>query len=817
MSRVSTASAAVSKSVFNAMQLPNIPRLTTDEKSRSKYISEYEKFEPELRRHHIGTPETTNTLGLKDVPADFDRTVPSISEPTKAEIEFARQHSTRARSAKKSVDGGAKLTAFAAAAASRPATSNNAMSALAAKRGTMEGRLSSARESLFEGRLPSASKQRPSFITAVQLTEAAETATATEAAASADAAAVDAGQPLTPPEPRFPTPPSQRSLLETRAPDGKAQMTSLSRMRSAPPLTKTTTATANAAAPAQRSMTPPRSNFVRWTRTDPSVPPLPSAAVKDAASAAETARVLCVLLEPPTQYVTSLDLDLSCFDLEWLRLGAVPPRHRTTISNYNDAPGADTHPAKINSPRSVITLLEHGVSLKDWAGGSTDSSTAGSAGARSPPPSAGQSPRLQAELQQHRVARVLARQKAVREELESSYQSLCALAPLQELLTCYRQVRSANAHTDADLGDEEKASLSTVVLQRQERQRRVFETNKMRMLRQVQQAKEMHEHQTIAERRQQQAEADAAEVRRQKAAEEVAARRLQQERLEARRAEREQREEAVRLELQSRMTKVEARNAERVAARERQQKAFHQEREAQAAERARRMERNTTALEEQAALLEQKRLEKEKKLEELRLMRETRLAEEHRLQVEKQLRAAQQRDEARQRAAEAEEAVRVAALERQAQAQARLQDFYARRRDEAAQRAMAESEHQKRIEEARAESAAKEEKFKASIQEKLQRHEERYQDTRARQLADIAWRREAEQEEQEEKANTVLQLHRVAEFNKLRTVVDLLEKRKAANAVTRQRTLICEQAMRDREKLREERESLKQQLACNPL
>ncbi|KPI87370.1 hypothetical protein ABL78_3558 [Leptomonas seymouri] len=819
MSHVSVANVVPSRSMLNTMQLPNIPRLSADEKSRSKYISEYEKFEPELRRHHIGTAETTNTLGLKDVPADFDRKVPSLSEPTKAEIEFARQHPSRSRSAKKSTAGG--IAAVLAATAAQ-LTSNGTISALtatsSAKRGTVrlstlvpqpllrgngaESRPPSAQTASAEVPPPKDSKELPPPVAAVPPSEAAE-APAAEAAPTSTSRA-----------PRFSTAASQPSLLKKPTLDVKASMTQ-PHIRSAPPPTKIFASTAAATVPARKSAAAPRGNSVRWTRISPSQPPQPPAVANASTTAEQTARVLCVLLEPPKQYVTSLDLDLSCFDLDWMRSGAAPPSRMTTITNYGDTPGGISPSTKINSPRSAITLLEHGVSLKDWIVSDTDSSIAGSAGVRLPSDSAEQSARLCAELQQHRRAHLQAQQKAAQEELEKSYLALCSRTSLQQLLTCYQQVRHSFLHPDADLDEEEKAALSTVVMQRQQRQRRVFETNKIRMLRQVQQAKELHVRLEAAERRQQQAEADAEEERRRKVAEEMIARQLQQQRLEARRAERERREEAVQVELQARMKKVEARNAERLAARERQQRALRQEREAQTAERDRRMERNTALLEEQAALRQQKRLEKEKKLEELRRAREAKMAEEQRLQVEKQLRAAQQRDEARRRAAEAEEAARTAALERHAQVEAQLQAFHARRREEAFQRAMAEAEHHKRLEETRAEAFAKEEKFKATIQEKLQQHEERYRSTRAQQLAELAWRCEAEREELEDKAYAVLQLHRMAEFNKLHTVADLLQKHKAASAVSRQRQLICEQAMRDRERLREERDALKQQLASS--
>lgn len=796
-SRASTANSSLARSGSNAMLLPNIPRLNADEKSRFKYISEYEKLEPELRRHHIGTAETTNTLGLKDVPADFDRRVPLMSDPTRAEIEFGRQHTGRARSAKKVASGGtagstkgtAAATALfpseAAAAPKRGTTQSNSPSSTQQPQQRLsaaEIRPSSGRRASQEGPLPRENKEPLLFLAAT-------------AAAAGTAAA-------------FPSALSKK--LVAAAADAKVPM-SIPRLRSAPPPPTKTTAQRSTSLPDKKAFKAPRCDSVRRASTTPAPPPAPPA--RSLTSAEEVARVLCVLLDPPPQYVSSLDLDLSCLDLEWLRNGAATPRHLTNITNYCDGLDAGNAPLKVNSPRSVITFLEHGVSLTDWVEDDADSNA--HRGDCAGDSSGSVSTRLRAELQQHRRAHRQAQRRAACAELEKSYLAFCSQVSLQDVLACYRQARRASLNSNAAIVAQEIAAVSTAVIQRRERQRRVFETNKMRMLRQVQQAKELQERQEAAEQRQQQAELDAEEERRRKATEEETARRLQQERLAARRAEREQREEAAWRQLQSRMVKAEARNAEQVAARERQRRVLQEEREARATERAQRVARITATLEEQAARQDQKRLEKERKVAEMRLAREARLAEEQRLQTEKHQRAAQQRDEARQRAAEAEEAARAAALERQAQVETRLQGFYGRRRDEAAQRAALEAEHQKRLEEARAEAYAKEAQFKRATQEKLVQHEERYQDTRAHQLADIAWRRAAEREEQEDKAYVVLQLQRKAEYQKLYTVADLLEKRRAANAVTQQRNLICEQAMRERDKLREERDALKKQLASS--
>lgn len=73
----------------NTMVLPNIPKMT-DDKNKIKYMTDYEKYEAELLKHHLGNPESTITMGLKNIPVNFDRTVPSLDEPTAAEVEYER-------------------------------------------------------------------------------------------------------------------------------------------------------------------------------------------------------------------------------------------------------------------------------------------------------------------------------------------------------------------------------------------------------------------------------------------------------------------------------------------------------------------------------------------------------------------------------------------------------------------------------------------------------------------------------------------------------------------------------------------------------
>ncbi|CBZ26183.1 conserved hypothetical protein [Leishmania mexicana MHOM/GT/2001/U1103] len=799
---------------YGGITLPNIPRIAPDEKSRQKYLSEYEKYEPELRRHHLGDAETTNTIGLKDVPPDFDRTVPSLLDPTAAEVEYERaREGKKAQALRKGHRGASARVAQAAGKESPTPTARKSISpqpsqiALADEEPQQKGTPSPLRPSTAAGTPTTAATATP----AASEEGARLTPVGADGPRTSDAGVVEAAPAY------MPRPPSERSHPKSA---GATTPMSHPRARTAPSskpqqdltrIGKRTGTSPAASARAARPKSRPRAQPERATSpaTAPTTPRrlrTPFAA-HGPPTAESTARVLRVLLDPPPQYASSLHLDLSSFDLGWLRSGQAVPRHLTTIVNHFKDNGTSPKIC-INSPRSVIAFLENGATPKDWdLRGSHASAPALSTLGRATQEMAA----VQAEVHEHRRAYVQAQRDTLHCTLQDSYSVLCARVPLNELVVWYRRLCEADMLADVALGEEQQ-SLATAVQQLQERQRQVFETNKIRMMRQIQQAKELQERQEASVQLKLQAEAEAGELRRQKALEEQERRRLQQARLEAHRAERQRREEAYKQQLQARLNKAEACNAERMAARERQLQAMQQRREEQEAERLRRLERSTAVLEEKFAAEEQKRREKAAKLEHLRLAREARLAEERRLLMEKQQRAAYVREEARLRSEEAEEAARREALQRQQYAEERLREFQARRHEEAAQRAVAVAAHHERSNEIRSQALAKEERFKATVEDKHRQSEEHHRERQSRQLTEFMWRREANWEEEEVKTYAVLQLQRLAEFNKLYTVVDLLEKRKAANAVMRHRELICEKVMRARDELRAGRDTLKQEI-----
>ncbi|KAG5488744.1 hypothetical protein JIQ42_00361 [Leishmania sp. Namibia] len=789
-------------SCYGSITLPNIPRIAADEKSRQKYLSEYDKYEPELRRHHLGAAETTNTIGLKDVPADFDRTVPSLLGPTEAEQEYERAcESRKAPALRKGYRGAGTRASHVAGADVFTPSARKFIS-------PQPSQVARSDEEPQQRVTPSAS--RPSSAVSTTATSSAAPEAGEKAApvalVEADGTRAWAAAVIEAAPAHIPRPPS---ALPKRKPATATPPMSQPRARTAPSLKPPLATTRLGQRSGPSSATPAR---VARPRPPPQERPLRATTPATALTAESTARLLLVLLNPPQKYIASLHLDLSFFDLGWLQSGQAAPHRLTTIENHFNNNEALPR-FRINSPRSVITLLKNGASPKDWGPGSG----AASAPAMSSLGSATKEiAAVQAEVCAHRRAYVQAQRDALRRSLQDSYSTLCACAPLNDVVNWYRRLNEADMLSDAVREEEELLPLATVVRQRQERQRRVFESSKVRMMREVQHAKELQDHESASMQRKLQAEAEAEEERSHKALEEQEARRLVQARLEAHQAERQRWEEAYRQRLQARLDRAETRKAERMSARKRQQQAMQELREARETERVRRLERKAALLEEQAVAQEQKRREKEVKCEELRAMRETRLAEEHRALAEKQQRAACLREEARQRAAEAEEAMRRAALQRQLDAEERLRGFQARRQEEAAQRAAATAVHHERLNEARSQALAKEELFKATLVEKHLQEEERYCNTRARQLADIMWRREAEWEQEEAKAYVVLQLQRIAEFKKLHTVASLLEKCKAACAVVRQRERICEQAMRAREKLRAERDALKHLISSLP-
>ncbi|KAG5490217.1 hypothetical protein JKF63_00336 [Porcisia hertigi] len=819
---MSRAREAVKLAFSSTITLPNIPRIAADEKSRQKYHSEYDKYEPELRRHHLGAAETTKTIGLKDVPAEFDRTVPSPLGPTEAEMEYGRICEKRKaqRQRKGARTAGVRLAPTMKSPRLTPMPRNLTLprppqSAAIEDEPQQRGSLSASFRSSASGThatsataapVPPAVSEEPTGPTTVEV-DGTHTV-------GADVVVTTLAHTPQPP----PALTRQKSATVTTP-------TSQLRARTAPPRKRSQSAK-SLGQRSGRSCTPlngvtepkprhpsPAVGAVLSSTAPPPTPLRPSSAfrVHGPPTAESTARLLRVLLDPPQKYVSSLRLDVSSFDLKWLRNGQSAPHQMVTISSYfND--DAASRQSRINSPRSVITLLENGVLPQDW---NPKSYAAPAATMSAFGDIEQEASSLQSEICAHRRAHVQAKRDAIRRALQDSYSSLCAQVPLNELVSWYRDLRQDDTLPNAALETEE-LTLETVAQQRPVRQRWVLEGNKPPMARELQLIKKFQGRQEATAQRKLHEGVEVDVWRRNKMQAEQESRQPQQIRLEAHLVERQRREEEYQRELQSRLEKAEARNAERAVAREKQLRKLQQQREAQEAERVRRLERNMAAQEEQAAALEKKRREKEAKIEQLRAMREARLEEDHRRLVEKQQQVAYLRDLAKRRAAEAEEAARQAALERQLQVEERLRELQARRREEAVQRMVAEIAHHEHLNEIRSQALAREEMLKATVEGKNRQNEEHYRTARLRQLADIMWRREAHWEEEEAKAYAVLQLQRIVEFRKLYTVAQLLEKRKAAEAVVRQRELMHEQAMRSRDELRAQRDLLTERIATLP-
>lgn len=62
----------------NTVALPNIPKMS-EEKGKMKYLTDYDKYEGEFLKHHLGNADSSYTLTLQNVPAVFDRQIPSAT------------------------------------------------------------------------------------------------------------------------------------------------------------------------------------------------------------------------------------------------------------------------------------------------------------------------------------------------------------------------------------------------------------------------------------------------------------------------------------------------------------------------------------------------------------------------------------------------------------------------------------------------------------------------------------------------------------------------------------------------------------------
>eukprot|EP00796_Vickermania_ingenoplastis_P008217 gene8217-5741_t len=827
----------------NTMVLPNIPKMT-DDKNRIKYMTDYEKYEPELLKHHIGSADTTTTIGLKNFPAEFDRTVPSPTDPTVAEKEYDKYIAQRnARRRKKHFPA---PTLKPSVTITKPKLKETAV-------------VSSSPQPSLEPRNSTPGKEHLLEPAASDITAATPSAGAgvppilAEAAAASPGAAVvlhtptsvsrpqrmmrgpgklstdvtrsgssvlsktsNRSTPQEEPMHKMPLPESAAasSTQARRSPSASTRQPSASSSRSVPHPSrppKPTSSFRQPSKPAARSppRAPPRPVVLDDREPTKSLtaeevqkylaencPTSPRAIAVEPANVGEDinecADMLRVLVNPPQEFAASVKLDLRGMDIDWIAEKRRRPGQLTTLQNWQSMTPANGVP-KITSPRSVLVMLRNGVSTSDLK--------------LSLPKDDDyllpQDPVLRAAVKRYRMEREKVRRDTLSELLLSDYLSLSSQFSQSELIF------AVNKPPDVA---EKIPAMPTSLLERQERQRKQFEINKMRLSREQELAEAVEAKRLIAEERKQRAVEEQRAAMEAKAKAEEEQRKMQQRRLEEQKRKLQEMEKLAMENLRQRQELAEKRNEERALAQAQQFEERQKIRHEKEAERQRRFAHVARMREEQAAMVLQKREEVEQKLAQIEESRRLQAEEEKKLLREKQLKVKEARREAARRAAEQEEKIRQAALEKQQQVELRIQKFIESREEQAQRRAEEERMKTSRRREAFESAILQEEELKKVTEAKRLEHELRYGKVQTEKTLSMTLHREREREELASKAATIRMMQRVQEFKKLQTVAELIEKKRVAEHLEKQRADILARSIAERDKMNLEKEALRHKL-----
>lgn len=826
----------------NTMVLPNIPKMT-DDKNRIKYMTDYEKYEPELLKHHLGPVDTTTTIGLKNVAADFDRTVPSADDPTVAEVEYEKYMALRnARRKKKGFSAGSptkskpKPAAPPLPTATPPVATSNAAppspSTTPTRKPTperMDATIASAEEGanvpfppLADGSASSPSAEAGKVVVHTPSSSSTHPQRSRQqskvgADGQISGRASVSGKPTFQPAPPKPAAPladkpaassrSRGSIFVDRSPL-KSSVTSEKKTspRRPPPPRKPLTEVRPP--PSARSMeafltaddlktkSTMDAEDVQKYLTDncPRQAPVVGTSVQPAdlgSEVAECADILRVLVNPPPEYSASVKLDIRGMEIDWIAGKRRQPPNLTTLQNWQSMTASNGVP-KITSPRSVLVLLRNGVSTRDLRHLREEDDTI-----------LPQDPILRTAVKRFRVEREKSKREELCEMLLNDYLSVCAQFSLQELLFAVN--RAPNVA-------EKNTKTPTSLLERQEKQRKQFEINKVRLVRTNELAESLLAKKIAAEDRRLKAEDEQRDLADAKRRQQEEAKRLQQQRLAEQKAKIEEMERVTVENLKARQMKAEKRNEERIEAQERQFQQQQQLRRDKEAERKRRFAHAAMLQEQQAEEVQRKREAVEQKLEEIEESKRLKALEDHRLLIEKQARVREARKEAALRALEQEEQIKQVAIAKQQQVDERIQKFIETREEEAQRRVVVEQQKAAKRQEAFQHAVEIQEVFQQNIAAKRKKHDQVFDAIVEEKNLSLTLQREVHREEMAGKASSICMLQRVEEFKKLRTVAQLIEKKLVADHLKEQREAILAQSLAERDKLASEKEALRRKL-----
>ncbi|CCW65652.1 unnamed protein product [Phytomonas sp. EM1] len=801
----------------NTISLPNIPRMT-DDKSKVRYMTEYEKYEQELRRHHLGPPETSITMGLKDVVGEFDRSVPRINEPTAAEKEFERYLKLRnearkrrnqfrpfvPRAQRKKPQPLVVVDEFRVSESQNGESNANEEDASAAKTTPVaaDGESCAAKPSKDgEGSPPITAEAAslPKIVLAKRYVNPIRTPSTVSRCNSRERG-VDSNETETLKETPQWNPERKRSPERKRLPRASAQEESSPPRTQAPPgmgkeLENWLKDELNKISPTQtyrKIDLKPDANDPKPSEMDANV----------------CAELLRILLCPQDKYSESVGVSMDHMDLTWLKKNRQPPINLKSIQDLrplcldNIKDGAAL--PILNSPRSVLVLLRNGVAVNDLQPAKIASEEmiqrdsellclASSARIDQTNPNA-----LLEMMHSYRLEWDKKRRTQLFAFLLEDYHQLCGQVSLNAIVEAFQIPPNL----------QETRPLSISFEQRRERLQKVFATNKARMEKNLSMTNLLSEQKKASERHRLQVQAEARAAMAEKALKEAQAREKQRERLEAQQLKKRQMEEVFQRMIEEKLAKAAQRNRERQEAKERLYTQQRLKQVALSARHSQRFERNAEMQLRMEEEVERRRVEKEAKIDFMKFLQLERLAKEREEQRVLQMKAAREREAMLRRIAERQAATLEAAILRQQKAEAHLQEFRKKCEEERAARATEEEERRKRRLQASAKAVELHESLRSRIMEKVQERDKAYMNIQREGLFKRAVHREQEREIEAVRSFAVLQKQRVKAFCRLHTILDLMEKERIAEQVEKQREEVLEENRKIKEVLSKERENL---------
>lgn len=511
---------------------------------------------------------------------------------------------------------------------------------------------------------------------------------------------------------------------------------------------------------------------------------------------AECADLLRVLVDPPKEYAASVKLDLNWLDIDWIVHKRARPPQLTTLQNWKSVHHSDYVAPRLTSPRSALVLLRNGVSMQDLMVEQTKDEDL----------HLPQDPALRTAVQTFRQERGKARRDELLEFLLNDYHTICSQYSQQDLITA--------VNTPVNLSERHDVRSCTSLSERQEKQRKQFEINKLRMARVNDLAESLHAKRKAAEERRLRAEEEQREALEAKLRSEAEARKVQQQRLMKQRQKLEEMEEAYLENLKQRQELAQRRNEERLQAQARQFELRQKIRREKEEQRKKRFAHSAALQEMQSEEVQLKRKQAEEKMTAMEEMRRAKVLEEKQLLKEKQARVQESRKEAARRAAEKEESFREVAVQRQREVEERLSRFIEMRNEQAVTRAKAEELKKEKRMDALQSSKRAEEEFKMKTEEKQLKHMEVYNEISKVKLLNLTLVREREREEAKAKAFAIKKLQRMEEFKKIRTISKLILKRRIAEHLEEQRAKLLQASLAERDKLFLEKQDLRERLAA---